>query len=1242
MFAQRIAVLVWLCVPFLYARAQQDTLILPFRALTIEDGLSQGMVNAIIQDKYGFMWLATKDGLNRYDGYSFTVFRHDPEDSTTVRNNYIYTLLEDKQGRLWVGTAEGLDLFDPKTETFMHMRAGQEHIRDIVQSIAQDANGDLWVAHNHGVVKLTFTGEHGGNGLPTCTSTNFLEGTCFVSTDRSGLIWVGQLDLAAFRVSPDHEGNDLIDTLHLDRPAGTVRTGRRMSDLTGLTVVDDTASNRLYGLYMYGIVELDRKSTKVTTLSEVGPQLGQMRGANAAVDAKGRLWIAVFSGIYRFDPDMRTWSLALPRDQNLRPLAHLAKCAYQDRNGTIWLGTSGFGAFTYEPRTGRFNTVNTESCERMQSLRNGRVLVSYYGGFLNEYDPRTGSWPVYIPWSAKERDPLLRALNRTSRGPVEDEHGLYWFNHAGIMGYDKPNDRITSYPRDPAAIAAFPDEDYNEALFHEGDSNIWSGTPHTLCRFDRRTKTYHHAPYPRSRLGDTEQFLHAIHRADDGVLWLGTATGLLSYDRRADAKSKWKVFINQPTDTTSLSTDIVYTIEGDPKDPNALWVGTNGGGLNKLDKRTGKFLRYSTKDGLPNDVVYGILTDDFGQLWMSTNKGVARFDTHSRIFHSYDASDGLQSDEFNRYAYCKQADGTLFFGGVKGFNHFHPRELVDDSTASAILITGIKLINRAVDYRAAGSPLTAPAYLSGSMTIPHSTNMVTYEFASMEFSAPEEHRYQYKLEGFDPDWIMAGTDRSAVYTNLDPGSYTFRVRGDNRDGIWDTKGTAFQLVVMPPWYREWWFYALCVLAVGGGIMLYIRFFTRQKKNLESTVAARTAELSMAKERAEHSERVKQQFLANMSHEIRTPMNAIVGMSTVLRRNEHLPAQQEHLDAIATSSEGLLSIVNEILDLSKIEAGKLDLEKVRLEPRAVIDSVMEVMRYRAEEKGLKMDAQIANDIPATVLGDPTRLQQVLMNLVGNAIKFTERGSVRIALDVQERLTDALMLRCAVTDTGIGIAPKRLARVFDEFTQAESDHTRRFGGTGLGLTICKRLVEMQGGTIGATSMPGEGSSFTFTIPYATAPFIDTPSPGEVQPTTNNQQPSTTALCDLHILLVEDNKLNVLVAQEELIDAIPGVRIAVATNGKMALDMHAANRYDLILMDVQMPVMDGYEATRAIRAFGDGAEKRAGMREKSCIPIIAMTANVMKAEVQQCVDAGMDGFVPKPFKQAELVEAIRMVLA
>jgi ligand-binding sensor domain-containing protein len=298
-------------------------------------------------------------------------------------------------------------------------------------------------------------------------------------------------------------------------------------------------------------------------------------------------------------------------------------------------------------------------------------------------------------------------------------------------------DRITRIARDTAAIRAYPEETYNETFLLEGDSLIWSGSVQTLCRFDRRTGLFHYVPYPRSRVGEVDRFLHAMLRDDNGLLWLGTATGLYRYDRRKSGAAAWHVYTHDPADPASLSTDIIYSLLNDPHDPDVLWVGTNGGGLNRLDKRTGKCVRYNTKHGLPNDVVYGILPDEAGNLWMSTNKGLSRFTPGTGAFRNYDASDGLQSDEFNRYAHCRQTDGTLFFGGVMGFNYFKPSELADDSTASAIRITGIKLINRAVDHRAEGSPLDRPAYLSDGLTIPYSANMVTFEFATLEFSAPE-------------------------------------------------------------------------------------------------------------------------------------------------------------------------------------------------------------------------------------------------------------------------------------------------------------------------------------------------------------------------------------------------------------------------------------------------------------------------------------------------------------------------
>ncbi|MBK9416859.1 MAG: response regulator [Flavobacteriales bacterium] len=1212
-----------------------DTLRLPFRSLTIEDGLSQGMVNTILQDKYGFMWFGTKDGLNRYDGYTFTVFRQDPEDSTTLRNNYIHALFEDNQGRLWVGTSEGLDLFDRDSERFIHARAGSIPINDIVQSIAQDANNELWLARNNGLFKLTFAGGSQVDGMPLCTIKQYLGNSCLVSADQAGTIWASQHDGNSFHVIPDHAGNERLDTLLLDHTVGTTSTGRTRLELTGMVAAEDTVNQRTFGLHTFGIVQLDGHSERAKTLFEAGSELGQMRGTNAALDGDGRLWIAVYSGIYLFDPASGRLSRVLPRDQNLLLQAQGAKCAYRDRNGLMWIGTSGYGLLTYDPRSARFNTVKSTSCGPMQALPGGRVSVAFHDGFLNEFDPRTNTWPTWIPWTEKVQDPALDRLSRANRVLVRDERGIYWFNHEGLVTYDPVWDRITRIARDTAAIRAFPEETYNETFLLEGDSLIWSGSVQTLCRFDRRTGLFHYVPYPRSRVGEVDRFLHAMLRDDNGLLWLGTATGLYRYDRRKSGAAAWHVYTHDPADPASLSADIIYSLLNDPHDPDVLWVGTNGGGSNRLDKRTGKCMRYNTKHGLPNDVVYGILPDEAGNLWMSTNKGISRFTPGTGVFRNYDASDGLQSDEYNRYAHCRQADGTLFFGGVMGFNYFKPSELADDSTASAIRITGIKLINRALDHRAEGSPLDRPAYLSDGLTIPYSANMVTFEFATLEFSAPKEHRYQYKLEGFDSDWIVAGHDRSAVYTNLDPGTYTFHVRGDNRDGVWDTEGTAFKLVVLPPWWRTWWAYALYVFALVGGVLLYIRIRTvglnRQKEMLERTVAERTAALHREKEeahrqreRAEHSGKIKQQFLANMSHEIRTPMNAITGMTGILRRNAHLPDQEKYLDAIAKSSESLLVIINDVLDLSKMEAGKIVLESVPFDPRAVVQGVQEILRFKAEEKKLYLRMVIDELLPRTLLGDPTRLQQIVMNLVGNAIKFTKEGGVSIYMSSSSIDHAQALLRVSVADTGIGVAPDRRDAIFEEFDQGQGSTAFKYGGTGLGLSISRRLAQMQGGDITVESEIGQGSTFMVSIPYALAKTDVVRA--------DHDPPQRTALRDLRILLAEDNDFNAMVAQDELADAIPGVLVDVAVNGRIAVEMLQTNDYHLVLMDVQMPEMNGHDATRAIRAL---------VGPKSRIPIIAMTANVLKEEVDRCKESGMDGYVPKPFKREELVDALNAVL-
>ncbi len=1230
----RIAVSVWLFGTSLCGRAQEDTLVLPFRALTIEDGLSQGMVSSIIQDRAGFMWFATKDGLNRYDGYSFRVFRNDPVDSTTVRDNFIQAIHEDRAGLIWVGTNSGLDVFDPATEIFHHFTCGDPAAglpvvkadtlsphggtQCATNAIAEDPAGHLWVSSGQGLYRID--PDRSGSSPAGPGAHVDLVGVSpgvkmhWMAVDGSGVL-LGTMSLTGTELVVRTFTLDTRDEARIAAkitdpqllPSSPVVAGQGEEDLAAFATDTDRPLT-----YCLGTALLEAHNY----VNDAPDPAGWMNVIRPTTDANGALW-ATDHRLWRYDPRTRRVTRLMATSPDLMIDALLVICLYRDRSGVMWMGTNGYGVLLYDPRGEPFHKHRLPSMRMMAPLRDGRVFAYTWGALY------------YI---IQDQDITPFPIDSRGEGWDLDEYELCVVEEGSRVFWSNIGNALTRYDERDGSMLRFADPDLPVRFpLHIGhDSLIHFGSTKAFGLFNTRTKRFSSIPYPIPAQGGTYEFVQAIVQDAQGIFWLGTMKGLLRLD---PATNGWTHYASAPKDPRSLSADVIFCLLNDPKDADILWVGTNGGGLDRFDKGTGQFTRFSTADGLPNNVIYGLLSDNDGQLWMSTNKGIANFDPHTHAVRSFDASDGLQGDEFNRYAYCKAADGTIYFGGVNGFNYFRPEELRPDTLPAVVHITDIKLTNRSIAFGAEGSPLTAPTHLTRELVFAYSdAAMLTFEFATMEFSEPEEHRYQYKLDGFDTDWIMAGKDRSAVYTNLDPGTYTFHVRGANRDGLWDTKGTTFQLIVLPPWYRTWWFYALCVLAVGGGVVLYIRSLTAQKKRLERTVAQRTADLSKAKERAEHSEQVKQQFLANMSHEIRTPMNAIVGMSNALRRDAPTDetTRSSYVDAIATSSESLLGIVNEILDLSKIESGKLELEKVRMEPRGVIKSVIEVLRYRAEEKGLKLDAVVGSDVPAMVLGDPARLQQVLMNLVGNAIKFTERGSIRIHMDVQERLSDAIMLRCTVTDTGIGIAPDRLARVFDEFTQAESDHTRRFGGTGLGLTICKRLVEMQGGTIGVTSEVGKGSSFSFTVPYAlTSATKEEPSKHRETPA---QGRSDVALKDLRILLAEDNKLNVMVARVELENIIPGLHLDVAANGQLALDMLQANDYDLVLMDVQMPVMDGYDATRAIRALPNG---------KSRMPILAMTANVMQAELQQCLDAGMDGFIPKPFKQEELVEAIGKVL-
>ncbi|MEZ4740187.1 MAG: two-component regulator propeller domain-containing protein [Flavobacteriales bacterium] len=503
------------------------------------------------------------------------------------------------------------------------------------------------------------------------------------------------------------------------------------------------------------------------------------------------------------------------------------------RNGLIWIGTLGYGVLSYDPRIERFNAHLDGSVYWMQNTPDSRMVCQRPGKFLRVFDPSTGSY-VIDRSDASMRSRIDGPVNET-QAAVQDADGIFWMCKGGLVRYDPRTDHYREFPITDAQGTRLGQTANSFPLYMEGNNALWFSCDSALFRFDKKDHRFERYPYPIAPDQMPYLFVQSIHKDNNGVIWLGTVKGLLRLD---PVSRTWTHYHNDPDDPHSLSYDLIFSVHPDPERPERyLWIGTNGGGLNRFDKSTGRCDHFTKKNGLPNDVIYGILDDDSGDLWMSTNKGISHFSPSTGTFRNYDATDGLQGDEFNRNAFCKLADGRLFFGGINGFNYFRPEDLHEETGAVDVVITDIKLINRSIDIASANSPLKAPTFLSSAMEIPYSVNMVTFEFACMEFSAPRSHTYQYMLEGFDQEWIVSGTNHSAIYTNLDPGTYNFRVRSADRTG--NGRTASFGLVVLPPWYRTWWFYGLVALLVLGAAFLYIRNLGWQRARLERTVRVRT-------------------------------------------------------------------------------------------------------------------------------------------------------------------------------------------------------------------------------------------------------------------------------------------------------------------------------------------------------------------------------------------------------------------
>ena len=1163
-FIKRIYLFILFSAIGIMTLSANDNGSIKFSHISLNNGLSQSTVFSIAQDKRGNMWFATYDGVNKFDGYDFTIYQHDASDPHSIANDIARTVMTDSQGRIWIGTRDGLSWYNEEKDLFRNFFYKKNGKNTQVNGIAEINPEQLLISSQEGLLLFN------------------VKDTCFIDNKLS----TEMHQLKASTISRQGE-NIYIGTnnglFEYSIGTGRLSTVTNALDNKQIQAVLLQSPTRLWvategaGLYL-----LNPKTGEVKNYRH-SPGTPQCISSNfirsLALDSQNRLWIGTFNdlNIYHEGHDSFVSFSSNPVEDGSLSQSSV-RSIFMDSQGGMWLGTYFGGLNYYHPLKNRFRNItripyqnslndNVVSCIIEDNERN--LWIGTNDGGLNLYNPKTKRFSYY---TLQEGNKEGIGSNNVKAVYVDEKQGrVYIGTHAGGLSVLQRNTgRIEHFNMQNSELL----DDNVYAILPDGEQNLWLGTLQALIRFNPEKRSFTVIDKEKNGNEIPNRRITTLFRDSRQRIWVGGEEGLCIY--KVENGEVESLHLIEPTSSLAGAfINCVYETQND-----VFWIGTREGVYSYNEKKN-TIKHYTTANGLPNNVLYGILEDSFGRLWMSTNRGLTCFNPETEKFRNFTQTDGIQSNQFNSSSYCRTSTGQMYFGGIAGITTFRPELLIDNPYTPPVVITGLRLFNKIVRPDDETEILTRNIADTESITLSSHQSAFSLDFVVSNYISGQHNTFAYKLEGYDKEWYYLTDKQPVSYSNLPQGTYNFLVKAANSDGKWNETPTQLEIVVLPIWYKTWWAILLFVATFTGFITFVFRFFLMRKSMEAKLVMER-----MDKEHQEEINQMKMRFFINISHELRTPLTLIMAplQEIISRISDRWTRNQ--LDYIQRNANRLLYLVNQLMDYRRAELGVFELKARMGNAHQLIED--NFLFYDKLAKQKKIHYTLHSEVEEKeMLFDTNYLELIVNNLLSNAFKYTQEGqSITVTL---KKENDFLLLQ--VSDTGIGIPINKQAKIFERFYQIESEHM----GSGIGLSLVQRLVELHHGHIELESEEGKGSTFSVYLPqdpaiynpaelasdmeeevkvHTTNPkdmyFIDTATVEKEVVETGDKKRGT-------ILIVEDNKEILHYLNQGLSELFNTIG---AYNGEEALEILKEKDVDVVVTDVMMPVMDGIKLCKSIK--------------------------------------------------------------